>query len=79
MELNGEKFEILVNKSLLLRNLPSTSTHLQYHLPHGTMIEQSKNVRDLGVLLSNDCSWSPYVHQMLAFARKVADWVFSVF
>ena len=82
MELNGDKFEVLnysLNKSLLLRNLPFTSAHLQYHLPDGTMIEQSQNVRDLGVLLSNDCSWSPHVHQMLASARKVAAWVLSVF
>ena len=60
MELNGDKFEVLnyINKSLFLINEAFTGTHLQYNFPDYTMIEQSQNVRDLGVLPSNDCSWS---------------------
>ena len=82
MELNGDKFEVLnysLNKSRLLRELPFTNRFLQYHLSDGTVIEPSNTVKDLGVLLSNDCSWSPHIRQMLVSARKVAAWVLSIF
>ena len=82
MELNGEKFEVLnysLNKSLLLRKLPFTKEHLQYNLPDGSIIDPRDTVKDLGVLLSNNCSWSPHIHQMLKSARKVAAWVLSAF
>lgn len=82
MQLNGDKFEVLnysLNKSHLLRNLPFTQEYLEYNLSDGTTIQPSKTVKDLGILLSNDCSWSPHIHQMLISARKVAAWVLSVF
>ena len=82
MELNGKKFEVLnytLNKSENLRKLPFSAQYLQYQLSDGTIIQPSETVRDLGVLLSNDCSWSPHVNQMLISARKVSAWVFSVF
>ena len=82
MLLNGSKFELLnysLNKTKLLRNLPFTQEFLQYTLADGTSIEPSKTVRDLGVLLSNDCSWTPHIQKMLISTRKVAAWVLSVF
>ena len=82
MELNGDKFKVLnycLNRSLLLRSLPLTNSHLQYYLPDGSPIEQSQTVKDLGILLSNDCSWSPHISQMLIAARKGTAWVLSVF
>ena len=36
-------------------------------------------VRDLGVILSSDCSWSPQVNNTVKEARKMASWVLSVF
>ena len=82
MQLNGDKFEVLnfcLNKSHLLRTLPFSKELLQYNLPDGSIIEPSDSVKDLGVLLSDNCSWSPHIHQMLVTARKVAAWVLSVF
>ncbi len=82
MQLNEDKFEILnynLNTSLLLRNLPFTKEFLCYNLPNGTTIEPVPAVRDLGVLLSNDCSWTPHIQLMLKSARTMASWVFSVF
>ena len=82
MLLNETKFEVVnyhLNKSIFLRNLPFTVEHQQYTLPDGTIIEPTPTVRDLGVLLSEDCSWSPHIHQMLQSARTIASWVLSVF
>ena len=82
MELNCKKFEVMnytLKKSETIRKLPFTAQYLQYQLADGTIIQPSDTVRDLGVLLSNDCSMSPHVNQMLMSARKVSAWVFSVF
>ena len=62
MQLNEAKFEVLnytLNNSLLLRNLPFTNDLLSYSLTTGQIIEPAETVRDLGVILSNDCSWTP--------------------
>ena len=82
MQLNETKFEVInykLNKSLLLRELPFSNEDYSYSLTNGDTIEPTQTVRDLGVLLSNDCSWTPHIHQMLKTAKKMASWVFSVF
>ena len=33
----------------------------------------------LGVLLPDDCSWTPRINNIVKDARKMASWVFSVF
>ena len=61
MQLNESKFEILnysLNNSMLLRNLPFVDEYHHYSLTSGATIEPSHTVRDLGVLLSDDCSWT---------------------
>ena len=80
MQLNETKFEVInykLNKSLLLRELPFSNEDYSYSLTNGDTIEPTQTVRDLGVLLSNDCSWTPHIHQMLKTAKKMASWVFS--
>ena len=61
MQLNETKFEVInykLNKSLLLRELPFSNEDYSYSLTNGDTIEPTQTVRDLGVLLSNDCSWT---------------------
>lgn len=82
MELHERKFELVnykLNKSCLLRNLPFTSIYQQYTISNGESIEPTDVVRDLGVYLSSDCSWTPHINQMTQDARKMAAWVLSVF
>jgi len=82
MQLNEKKFEVLnykLNHSQLLREMPFSSENYEYSLTTGDAIEPVKTVRDLGVLLSNDCSWTPHIHKMLEGARTMAAWVLSVF
>ena len=82
MELHEDKFEVLnycLNSSLLLRNLPLVAELRQYDISDGRSIYPVDVVRDLGVILSSDCSWSPQVNNTVKEARKMASWVLSVF
>ena len=82
MQLNEKKFELLsyrLNRSKLLREMPFSNENYEYNLTTGETIEPVKTVRDLGVLLSNDCSWTPHIQRMLEGARTMAAWVLSVF
>ena len=63
----------------LLRELPFTAETYTYHVDEDSTIDSSTTVKDLGVLLSNDNSWTPHIRQMIIGARKVAAWVLSVF
>ena len=82
MQLNEKKFEILnykLNHGQLLREMPFSMENYEYSLTTGETIEPAQVVRDLGVLLSNDCSWTPHIQKMLEGARTMAAWVLSVF
>ena len=77
MQLNEAKFEILnysLDNLLLLRELPFTSQYSCYNLSNGRTIVPAKTVRDLGVLLSNDCSRSSHIQQMAKTARTMKSW-----
>ena len=82
MLLHEKKFEVLnytLKASSLLRQLPFTSSCLEYATSQGHVITPTKTVRDLGVLLSSDRSWSPHIEQTVQSARTMASWVLSVF
>ena len=82
MELNEDKFQLLsypLNKSLLLRHLPFYAETVQYRTPKGHTIEPSDTVRDLGVMVSSNRSWSPHIEHITEVARKMASWVLSAF
>ncbi|CAL8363407.1 unnamed protein product [Boreogadus saida] len=46
----------------------------EYTTTEGHVIEPAKSVRDLGVLLSSDRSWSPHIEQTVQSGRKMASW-----
>ena len=82
MDLHEQKFELLnygLKKSSLLRHLPFTSNLLSYTTQKGTDLEPSSVVRDLGVTLTSDCSWSLHINTIADRARKMASWVLGVF
>ena len=72
-----------INSSSLLRNLPFVPDLYQYSTRSdnitGSIIEPTQIVQDLGVHLSNDCSWTPHIQQTAHGARKIASRVLSVF
>ena len=85
MELHEDKFELLVYKlpsnKKLAEDLPFIKEFQKtnYKTPNGNTIGQSHTVRDLGVHLSDDLSWSPHIGVMVDKAKQVASWVLGVF
>ena len=86
MQLHENKFEVInycLNTSKVLHDLPfgahlTALTH-QYVTPGGVDIHPTDVVKDLGVYMSNDCSWSPHIKITAAQANKMASWVLSAF
>ena len=82
MELHEKKFEVLnysLNPSWLLRQLPFTAECTEYLTPEGHSIQPKDTVRDLGVLISSNRSWSPHINEIAQCANKIASWVLGVF
>jgi hypothetical protein len=59
--------------------LPFMGDVTNYKTPNGIILDKSTIVRDLGVNLSEDLSWSPHINIMTENARQVASWVLGVF
>jgi len=87
MSLHKNKFELLQHtyssRSSIkdLNELPFVSydnSHC-YSTAQDKFLGPSDTVRDLGVLLSADNSWSPHIGRMVNTARRTAAWVLSVF
>ena len=84
MSLHQDKFEYMshvhrANRANTLQQvLPFSSEVYQYTTSKGSLrpVEQLK---DLGVVVSSDLSWSAHVNAMANKARKKAGWVLSVF
>ena len=83
MKLHEEKFELLCCRTpaakILSEALPFMGDVTNYKTPNGTILDKSPLVRDLGVNLSEDLSWSPHINIMTDNARQVASWVLGVF
>jgi hypothetical protein len=82
MELHEKKFEVLnysLNPSWLLQQLPFMTDCKEYLTSEGHAIEPKDTVRDLGVLISSNRSWSPHIEETAQSARKIASWVLGVF
>ena len=63
------------NHQYVLSELPFVVEHYQYSVSKNTTLEPIHQLRDLGVMVSSDLSWSPHIR---AIADK-ASWVLSVF
>ena len=82
MELNEQKFEL---QSYNLKESPSTlelpfhPELYSYRISEQVTLDPIDTVKDLGVLVSSDLSWSPHIAAIVTRARGVAAWVLSVF
>ena len=82
MELNQRKFELLIHHSVenpLSHELPFCPELYNYEVANNIMVEPSDCLRDLGVIVSNDFSWSAHIAALVVKARGVISWVLSVF
>ncbi len=82
MTLHKDKFEYICHrfsKHTPLSELPFTCELFQYHVSDTNCLSPVNQLRDLGVLISSDLSWSPHIRAISKKARQKAAWVFSVF
>ena len=82
MALHKDKFEYMCHKfnsQYVLSVLPFVSELFQYSVSKDISLQPVHQLRDLGVLVSNDLSWSPHIRAISDKARQKASWVLSVF
>ena len=85
MKLHEDKFELLTyrgsitNSKAYLDALPYSNDYMQYLTSDQGSIYPSSCVKDLGIYLSPDLSWSTHVNKVADSAKKIASWVLSVF
>ena len=67
------------NRRSALVELPFVSELYQYSVSHDKSLAPVSQLKDLGVIVSNDLSWTPHIKVIANKARQKAAWVFSVF
>ena len=82
MVLHPDKFQLLshtLSKSNILQQLPFHNEFTEYSTPDGSLIIPTDTVRDLGVNITKDLSWSPQINILAEKSRQMIAWVLSVF
>tara|TARA_B110000196_G_scaffold313297_1_gene319802 strand:- start:36 stop:1004 length:969 start_codon:yes stop_codon:yes gene_type:complete len=82
MKLHERKFEYIshsTGESKLLKELPYTAELHQYTTPNGTVMTPLDSVRDLGVTITPDLSWSLHINNIVDSANRMSSWILSVF
>ena len=82
MQLHEDKFDLIVHKannSSVLGHLPLTVESFTYTVSSGDILYPVDKLKDLGVIVSRDLSWSPHINTISSQARSIAFWVLSVF
>ena len=81
MTLHEDKFEYICHsskKTNYLRHLPFVSEFYQYKTSMD-ILSPVQQLKDLGILVSQDLSWSTHIRSTCDKARQKACWVLSVF
>ena len=82
MQLHQHKFELLsctTDRSALLKELPFSQEFSEYTTSDGSIISPVSAVRDLGVTITPDLSWSLHISNIVNDARRLSSWILSVF
>ena len=82
MKLHEHKFELMLhgtNHNLLLHELPYTKDLWSYQVSENHVLSPSIELRDLGIGVRADLSWSQHIQNMVNKAQLIASWVLSVF
>ncbi len=82
MALHKDKFEYMChrfNNQHDLSHLPFVCDLFRYSVSDEISLEPVQQLRDLGILVSIDLSWSPHIRAIANKARQKASWVLSVF
>ena len=73
MSLNGDKFEHLH----IGKNLHQAKN--SYKDPMGNVIKEKEHIKDLGVTISDDLTWSKHITEVVSRARVMSGWVLRTF
>ena len=82
MSLHKDKFEYISyqhNRHNTLTELPFICKQFQYWVSDTTVLRPTPQLRDLGVTMTSDLSWTHYILDITSKARQKAAWVLSVF
>ena len=82
MKLHEDKFELMIhqqNSKNTLYELPFIAESMTYTVSTGQSLHPVHCLRDLGVTVASDLSWTTHISSIASRARSVAAWVFSVF
>ena len=81
MSLHEHKFELLIHalNKKPMSELPFQNEYFVYETLSGQLIEEATIVRDLGVNISSDLSWTPHINIISDKARRMTAWTLSVF
>ena len=75
MQFNGSKFELLRYGSNQL-----VKGNTAYFTPYyEDIIGEKENLRDLGIIMSSDCSFSSHVEAVCGKVRKTSGWILRTF
>ena len=75
MTFNENKFELLRCKTKNTNIQDSTS----YITATGETITEKSLVKDLGVLVSNDCSFKKHIEKVISSMRNISSWILRTF
>ena len=82
MILHEDKFELMchtTSKCNLSQQLPFSNQYFEYTTPNGVNIQHSDIIKDLGIRITPNLSWSPQINTLADSARRLISWVLSVF
>ena len=73
MCLNGDKFE-----HHRIGNNLGIEKHI-YKDPTGKNIQEKEHIRDLGIHISNDLTWTKHINEVVSRARSMSGWTMRTF
>ena len=82
MKLHEQKFELLIheaNSRNTLHHLPFSGELCSYAVSDEVQLTPTDCLRDLGLQVTNDLSWSTHIQSILKKGRSMSAWVLSVF
>ena len=82
MVLHKDKFQYMCHrciKQYIMGELPFMSELFQYNISPELSLSPVNQVKDLGILVSSNLSWSPHIRSITDKARRKSAWVLSVF
>ena len=82
MALNEDKYELLThlhNQNAIIHEFPFAIMDFTYTLSNGKILYPHDQLKDLGIEVTHDLSWSAHICDIASKGRSMAGWVLSAF